>query len=188
MSYLRLRRQQTARQGRSKVPGVSLLPFLAVLLCTMGGLVVLLVLVVQQAKLEDQNSTSLPSEASLQQVALYQTKQQKLQSDIEAKKRALKQVRQQVANQKGELAHQTEKQDESKFRFEILTKQQQELAESLRESQQDLAGIEAHHRRLLAKVKILKKRFYSFKTKSETETKIYPAAASERTCCTQASD
>jgi hypothetical protein len=64
------------RRVRKQVVGLALFPFLAVLICTMGTLVVLLMLLVQQAKVDAE--TAIAQQARVQQPAAEERREQQL--------------------------------------------------------------------------------------------------------------
>lgn len=98
------------RSASRKTPiGISLFPFLAVLLCTMGALIVLLILVVQQARVQaetvtDQRKKPLDEEEQTRQTRLAQEEE-----DWQWKREVLQQQRsqltQRLADSRLELSH-----------------------------------------------------------------------------------
>jgi hypothetical protein len=98
-----------SRRGRGKPQnGISLFPFLAVLICTMGALIVLLLLVVQQARVDahtiGKNTTPSPALPQVDEAALRQQIE-----DADWRRELLEQQRlakaQELSDQRLELAH-----------------------------------------------------------------------------------
>lgn len=93
------------RTGRRQHVGVALFPFLAVLICTMGSLIVLLVLLVQQARLD---ARSIAAEQVVSAAANKQQLQQQLE-EAQWKREMLEQSRaekaQELADSRAKLAH-----------------------------------------------------------------------------------
>lgn len=75
------------RRSKSVQPGVSLFPFLAVLICTLGVLIVLLVLAVQSATIQkaDREQTVASSEADEVEMAAARAKKKQRQQEVIAK-------------------------------------------------------------------------------------------------------
>lgn len=112
-----------SRRSKKEAVGVALFPFLAVLICTMGSLIVLLVLMVQQAR--DDVGQTLAKEAGVAATP--------------------------VAN-KGpsaeELLAAKEAAEDAKWRQELLVQQRQEKADELSSKRLELSHLEDHIRRL----------------------------------------
>jgi hypothetical protein len=103
---------------------LSLFPFLAVLICTMGALIVLLVVVVRNAQVQ------------AEEIATVVDSQQ-----IEERQR-----------RQAELAEQQRQREDSLWRLEVLAAQRKELAKQLDRSRLELSHFEEHHRRLAAQL------------------------------------
>jgi len=93
---------------RRKQPGIALFPFLAVLICTMGALIVLLVLVVQQARANVAGAAKEPDEpATIDQEELGRLQEQ--EEDLQWRAGLLQEQRDQyaqdLANKRLELSH-----------------------------------------------------------------------------------
>lgn len=109
----------TRRRFRKQAVTPSLFPFLAVLVCTMGALIVLLVLVVQQAR-------------------VYATSVAEVRASDESR----------LAKQDDELEEQRLVYDEYEWQREIFDQQRVELAAKLSERRLELSHLEDHIRRL----------------------------------------
>ena len=96
------------RRVRKQAVGVALFPFLAVLICTMGALVVLLVLLVQQAKVDAE--TLIAQQARSREVSQEVLREQQLAlEDAQWRREVLEQQRQEkqqeLADRRLELSH-----------------------------------------------------------------------------------
>lgn len=95
------------RTVRRQNVGVALFPFLAVLICTMGSLIVLLVLLVQQARVDARSFAAQQSEPQLS--AEDQQRQQQELEDAQWRRELLEQSRgektQELAESRAKLAH-----------------------------------------------------------------------------------
>jgi hypothetical protein len=96
------------RSVRRQPVGVSLFPFLAVLICTMGSLIVLLVLLVQQARLDASSLAGAPAGSAAPDVASSEQIQQQLE-EAQWRREMLEQSRgektQELAASRAKLAH-----------------------------------------------------------------------------------
>ena len=70
------------RSGRGEALGASLFPFLAVLICTMGALIVLLVVITRQARLEAAQTDEPPADERIT-VEEYESQLELVQFDLE---------------------------------------------------------------------------------------------------------
>ncbi|MCA9226697.1 MAG: hypothetical protein KDA47_13840 [Planctomycetales bacterium] len=113
---------------RKETAGVSLFPFLAVLICTMGALIVLLVLVVQQARVQASTVEAPAPEEIAEQ-----------QSDEAERLRKLKEAR-----------------ADHEWRREVLTGVREERAAELVNKRNELSYLEQNIRDLEAKWQLLK--------------------------------
>ena len=96
------------RRVRKEAIGMALFPFLAVLICTMGALVVLLVLLVQQAKVEAE--TLAADQTARQELTEAQRREQQLQYEDamwrhEVLKTQRQEKQQELADKRLELSH-----------------------------------------------------------------------------------
>lgn len=96
-----------SRRGRAKTQvGVSLFPFLAVLICTMGALIVLLLLIMQQAKV---NAATIAHTPAVEESKIDETALRQQIEDAEWRRELLEQQRlakaQELSNQRLELSH-----------------------------------------------------------------------------------
>ncbi|GIW95217.1 MAG: hypothetical protein KatS3mg110_3258 [Pirellulaceae bacterium] len=145
--------------GRSRLsqPSLSLFPFLAVLICTMGALVMLLVLVVEQAKLSSrQNEQDSQLAAELEQVR-FAVEDQTWRRDVLEQQR--QELLRQLADQRAHLAHleaHIRELEEELERVRIEVEQWQKLAhnqhldtESLASRQRELEAAVAEAREAL---------------------------------------
>ncbi len=136
------------RRSRAQKPavGVSLFPFLAVLICTMGSLIVLLVLVVQLARV-DASENARQIEPLAQPDAL-QTKQEDYQWRRELLDRQRVQIQQQATSKRLELSHLEEHIRELQQQWESLRETALDLERRRNGKQADLEGAEADLRQL----------------------------------------
>ena len=99
---LRPQRRQSGRTG----PGISLFPFLAVLICTMGALVPLLLAMMRTARLQaEADAVAKATEYAAQHSVEVQTKREDVQWRIEQLKGVRKQTEKQLADARFELGH-----------------------------------------------------------------------------------
>lgn len=113
-----------SRRAQKESVGVALFPFLAVLICTMGSLIVLLVLMVQDAR-DDVNRSLSQGELSPKQIA--------------------KEPEGPTAE---ELQKAQEAADDARWRAEMLAQQREEKVEALAKMRLQLSHLEEHIRRL----------------------------------------
>jgi hypothetical protein len=117
-----------SRRGRGKPQtGISLFPFLAVLICTMGALIVLLLLIMQQARVSAATiARPVADEPKIDEKALRQQIE-----DAEWRRQLLEQQRiaqaEQLANQRLELAHYEDHIRRLQDKWEDLKAQAQQL-------------------------------------------------------------
>ncbi len=126
-----------SRRTRGKQPGISLFPFLAVLVCTMGSLIVLLVIVVQQARAGvEESAADAARQADLQSARQQAAASQKdrLQQEREGllwKVDVLKQAREEkleaLEQQRGRLSHLESHIRELEARWKSLTEQARDM-------------------------------------------------------------
>ena len=109
-----------SRKSRRPATGIQLFPFLAVLICTMGALIVLLVLMVQHTNVD----------AKTKAAALLAEQQEKSADDQER------------------IRREREKFEDEQWRAEMLAQQREETAEELTQRRLKLSHLEDHIRRL----------------------------------------
>ena len=88
------------RRVRKQVVGIALFPFLAVLICTMGTLVVLLMLLVQQAKVDAE--TEIAAQVRAEQPSPEQREQQLALEEAQWRKGVLENLRQEKQRELGD--------------------------------------------------------------------------------------
>ena len=130
-----MRRRRTSQQ-----PGMSLFPFLAVLICTMGSLIVLLVLVVQQARVD----------AAAPPIANVTTAQPEPEGEPPPSAESDKSVdrTQQRAEAEQLYRDRVQERDEHLWRKNILQTERQEKLNMLSETRLKLGHLEDHIRQL----------------------------------------
>lgn len=111
------------RAAKNEV-ALSLFPFLAVLICTMGALIVLLVVVVRNAKVQAEEVAAVDQ-------------------DQRAAERQLREE---------DLAEQQRLREDHLWRLEILAAQREEMTKQLDRRRLELSHLEEHHRRLREKM------------------------------------
>lgn len=109
-----------SRKGRRSATGIQLFPFLAVLICTMGALIVLLVLMVQHTTVDAKTKA-----------AAQLAEQQKKSAEEEER-----------------LRREREAFEDEQWRAEMLIQQREETAQQLAERRLKLSHLEDHIRRL----------------------------------------
>ncbi len=117
--------------SRKKVLGIALFPFLAVLICTMGALIVLLILVVHQARVQ---ADTVRDQRHKQQAGQDPAQQDKLQQEAED----LQWQREVLQQQRGEL---TEKLAEGRLELSHLEEHIRRLEENWRRLQAEAAEL-----------------------------------------------
>lgn len=95
-----MRRRRNPKSGGA---GVSLFPFLAVLLCTMGALIVVLIVIARQSRPDLEDSEATAANAALQEE--WERKQADLKWRIEQLRSARKATLAQLETQRQELSH-----------------------------------------------------------------------------------
>ena len=159
------RREWTGGMRRRRRPRgethVSLFPFLAVLICTMGSLIVLLVLVVEQARAYASSAAARPEHPG--------TLRQSAASEAAAQARRARAAQQQAAQEKAaqekaaqeKAAQEREEQlaarDEHLWRAGILQQARQEKAATLQNARLELSHLEAHIRKLESRLEDLQR-------------------------------
>ncbi len=126
--------------------GVSLFPFLAVLICTMGALIVLLVLVVQLARVdasEETHETDL-----LTQPDVLQAEKEDYQWRRELLEQQRTEIRARTASKRLELSHLEQHIRELQQRWDALRQNAADLERRRNGDQVDLQGAEAELRQL----------------------------------------
>lgn len=113
-----------SRRAQKESVGVALFPFLAVLICTMGSLIVLLVLMVQDAR-DDVDRSLSQGELSPKQIA-----------------------KEPAGPTAEELQKAQEAADDARWRAEMLAQQREEKVEALAKMRLQLSHLEEHIRRL----------------------------------------
>jgi len=117
--------------SRKKVLGIALFPFLAVLICTMGALIVLLILVVHQARVQ---ADTVLDQRHKQQAGQDPAQQEKLEQEAED----LQWQREVLRQQRGEL---TEKLAEGRLELSHLEEHIRRLEENWRRLQAEAAEL-----------------------------------------------
>jgi len=90
-------------QPQSGAAGVSLFPFLAVLLCTMGALIVVLVVIARQARLQLAEGDAVGAPSPVREEL--ESQQADLQWRIEVLGESRSRTREQLEGQRAELSH-----------------------------------------------------------------------------------
>ena len=138
------------RAAKNQV-ALSLFPFLAVLICTMGSLIALLVVVVQNAKVQADEIATVDEAERL----------------AEQQRRA------------DELAERKRQQEDHEWRVEILKAQREELTKQLDERRLELSHLEEHHRRLKDRLEQLLNQASSFDNLDQQSQQNQQALAAE---------
>ncbi len=145
------------RRTRSKsISGISLFPFLAVLICTMGALIVLLVLVMQQARVHAETvatarqSGDAAEQARLAEQRQLQAEDEQWRGDILREQR--EQVLAQLAEKRLQLAHLEEHIREIQQRFADLQDEVGNMQQLSATEQADRAALLAEKERLVASI------------------------------------
>ena len=119
------------RKARNQL-GMNLFPFLAVLICTMGSLIVLLVVMVQQAQVRAHGLSTLPDDAA-----------QHSQSE------ALKEKKRREREEQERLAKESQQEFEDlQWKASVLRQTYEQATQRLSESRLALSHLEAHAREL----------------------------------------
>lgn len=152
-----MRRRRIAKEAVS----VSLFPFLAVLICTMGALIVLLVLVVQQARVQaDTISHDREQQAEAQQASLQQLKQEEEDSlweaDILQQQRS--ELTDQLADKRLELSHLEDHIRRLEQQWEKMKAEAELMQQSSQAGATDQAAAQAELDRLQAEIEAIKNR------------------------------
>lgn len=141
---------------------VSLFPFLAVLICTMGALIVLLVLVVHQARVHADTITEELAQQNDEELQTARAKLQEEQEDLEWRREILEQQRteltKQLADRRLELSHLEDHIRRLEERWKQLQAEAAEL-EKLRDAGgQDQAAVHSKLARIQAEIAAERKR------------------------------
>lgn len=121
------------RKTRDNV-SINLFPFLAVLICTMGALIVLLVVMVQQARVRAHEPVVARQPQDERQLAELQRARQQRIAEHERRKSLAEQNQQQI--------------DEYQWQTELLTTSYEKTVEQLAEQRLALSHLESHTRQL----------------------------------------
>jgi peptidoglycan hydrolase CwlO-like protein len=136
-----MRRKPSRKSGTA----VSLFPFLAVLLCTMGALIVMLMLVINQARahaeVEAHREQSTPTDLEAQKKRL-QTQLEDHNWRGEVLQQQREQIREEMVSQRLQLAHLEEHIRELERRRELLLSQMQQLTRLGSGEQSDVGRME----------------------------------------------
>lgn len=93
------------RQRTQSAAAVSMFPFLAVLLCTMGALILLLVLLAQQAKVQAANNQEAQLREAEKEEELFEQRRRKLQETQAHIRRQLEEINSTLAEERLALSH-----------------------------------------------------------------------------------
>ncbi len=93
------------RQRTQSAAAVSMFPFLAVLLCTMGALILLLVLLAQQAKVQAANTQEAALREAEEEEAQFEKRRRKLQETQAHIRRQLEEINSTLAEERLALSH-----------------------------------------------------------------------------------
>lgn len=122
---------RSVRARRAEI-GISLFPFLAVLICTMGALIVLLVLVVQQARVQADTVTDQLAEQAREDRLAQQRREQQEEEDYLWKAEILRQQRNELTERLSDGRLQLGHLEDHVRRLELRLKQLQEEWSQLR--------------------------------------------------------
>jgi len=140
-----------ARLGQSTSGSVSLFPFLAVLLCTMGALIVLLVMIAHRAR---QQAAQAAAEQTEQQQTDLQTAHEDVAWRIEQIRQSRAQTETQLADVRLELGHLEDHARRLQERFEQLRSSQSQLHERTATDGREQRELEAELVRARAKLEL----------------------------------
>jgi hypothetical protein len=157
------------RSGRVKKPtaGVSLFPFLAVLICTMGAIIVLLIMVVQQARVQAAVVQRDKAEAELLPAA--GPDEEREREDFEWRREMLEKQRgeltEKLAEQRLELGHLEDHIRRLQDQWRRMVAQAEELNKAGKSKQSDQAAIDIEKDRLRSEIDHAKRELEEAKEK-----------------------
>ncbi len=164
-----------SRKAKGQQVGVALFPFLAVLICTMGALIVLLVLLVQQARVD---ATVIAAAKSGGQTSSEETRQARERlEDASWKRELLEKSRTEKTNELAETRSRVAHLEEHTQRLAAQAKELLERAKSIDEGKKlrddELTGARAEAARLKSEIDKKKDELEQAKKKTQTSSDSY---------------
>jgi hypothetical protein len=162
------------RRKRFRKPGISvaLFPFLAVLICTMGSLILLLVILVQHARVEADTIKRQAGEETPEQLALREQ-----QEDAQWRQDLLMEAREEnvekLSHGRLELSHLEEHIRRLQDQWESLNKQAEEFERLGGDRQQDTSSAEAELSRLRTEIDAAKRKLEDAKRRAAEQPRSY---------------
>lgn len=166
------------RSARVRKPatGVSLFPFLAVLICTMGALIVLLIMVVQQARVQAHVETREQAEAAPED-GLSPEDLKRQQEDYEWRREILEKQRaeltQRLAEERNDLGHLEDHIRRLQDEWKQLVAQAEELNRTGRVKPDEKANIDTERERLKAALELAKREMDEAQKKVSTKPRSF---------------